>query len=204
MLSIRVQGRCAYLTGTLRLVGSRQARRFQDGPQGHDENRAMRPRFAKRHVWRLVFRLFEESLEPLRRLSLWLLCNEFALHLPTFLRRALKHKDRFIWVGLYEPDEKRDSGRIWLGCQELCISTSHALLGHRCTRLFARGGSGHVFIRVTQALHLGAHTSVGHAQSQDSKFAVGCLTCRIQSRTEQILRQYIWRKAGSNRGGLAT
>jgi hypothetical protein len=62
----------------------------------------------------------------------------------------------------------------------------------------------HVFILVTQALHLGAHTSVGHAQSQDSKFAVGCLTCRIQPRTEQILRQYIWRKAGSNRGGLAT
>jgi hypothetical protein len=49
-----------------------------------------------------------------------------------------------------------------------------------------------------------AHTSKGRAQSQDSKFVAGRLTCRIQWRIEQIPRQYIWQKAGSNRDGLAT
>jgi hypothetical protein len=76
--------------------------------------------------------------------------------------------------------------------------------GPRRARHVARPLGRHVFIRVTRALHLGAHTSVGDARSQDSKFAVGYLTCRIQSRTERILRQYIWRKVGSNRGGLTT
>ena len=38
----------------------------------------------------------------------------------------------------------------------------------------------HIVIRVTQVLHLGADTSKGRAQSQDSKFVAGCLTCRIR------------------------
>ena len=44
----------------------------------------MPPTLAKRHAWRLVFRRFEESLEPLHRLPYSLPCNEFALRLSDF------------------------------------------------------------------------------------------------------------------------